>query len=64
MLGTGAFVIYFLAIPESPKWLFMKEGSQSQRGIDVINYISFVNGSEFRLRTGDIVYLNEEQSAI
>jgi hypothetical protein len=64
MLGTGAFVIYFLLIPESPKWLFMKEGSQSQRGIEVMNYISWINGSDFRLRSGDIVDLNEDESAI
>ena len=37
--GTISVIIYLILIPESPKWLFIKEGSSSKSAISVLNYI-------------------------
>lgn len=46
-LSTVSSVIYFLAIPESPKFLFAKK--RDKEGIAVLNYIAWFNRSEFRV---------------
>ena len=46
-IGSLACFIYILVIPESPRWVFMKQGSNSQEGIAILNYIAWFNGSEF-----------------
>ena len=49
MVGSVAIVMYMLIVPESPKWLFFKEGASSQRGIDALNFIAWFNGSKYRV---------------
>ena len=49
MVGTVAIVLYMILVPESPKWLFFKEGASSKRGIDALNYIAWMNGSMYRV---------------
>ena len=44
-----ACILFFAIIPESPKWLFMKRGRNSQEGIKTLNYIAKFNGSKKRL---------------
>jgi hypothetical protein len=44
-IGTVACLLYLLIIPESPRWLFVKYGSNSQEAIKVLNYIAKFNGS-------------------
>lgn len=46
-VGALSSVLYLLFIPESPKWLFMKKGSNCQEGIAVLNYIAWFNGSKY-----------------
>jgi hypothetical protein len=41
--GLVAFISYVLFIPESPRWLFQKEGPKSQNGINTLNYIAMIN---------------------
>ena len=41
-------LLYFLIIPESPRWLFM-QNSNSREGIIALNYISWFNGSNVRI---------------
>ena len=48
-VGTVASVLYLLIVPESPRWLFNKYGSNSPRGIEVMNYIARFNGSRKRV---------------
>lgn len=47
--GTFLTIIYLIIIPESPKWLFIKEGSNSKQAIEILNYIAWFNGSDFRV---------------
>ena len=47
--GTSLIIFYLIIIPESPKWLFIKEGSSSKKAIDILNYIAWFNGSDFRV---------------
>ena len=47
VVGLINCVLYLLLIPESPKWLFMKKGSNSQEAIAVLNYIAWFNSSTF-----------------
>ena len=47
--GTFLTMIYLIIIPESPKWLFIKEGSNSKKAIEILNYIAWFNGSDFRV---------------
>ena len=44
-LGIAASILYLLAIPESPKWLFLKKGADCQEAIANLNYIAWFNGS-------------------
>lgn len=46
LLGFVAGILYLLLIPESPKWIFMKQGPRSKEGIEKINYIARFNGSK------------------
>ena len=45
IVGAISSALYLLLIPESPKWLFMKQGSNSQEAIAVLNYIAWFNSS-------------------
>lgn len=36
-------------IPESPRWLFLKKGTNNKQAIDVLNYIAWFNGSKLRV---------------
>ena len=47
--GTLSIIIYLLFIPESPKWLFVKEGASSKKAINILNYIAWFNNSEYRI---------------
>lgn len=47
--GCLATVLYLAFIPESPKWIFLMEGPESPYGIEVLNYIAWFNGSEYRV---------------
>ena len=38
-----------LIVPESPKWLLMKEGINSQKAISTLNWIAKFNGTKFRV---------------
>jgi MFS family permease len=48
-LGLIALILFSLVIPESPKWLFMKFGTNCQEAINILNYIAWFNGSELRV---------------
>ena len=48
-MGTLCIIIYLLFIPESPKWLFEKEGTSSKKAITILNYIAWFNNSEYRV---------------
>jgi len=48
-LSVFALLFFALVIPESPKWLFMKKGTNSQDAINILNYIAWFNGSELRV---------------
>jgi MFS family permease len=47
-LSVVGGIIFFFIIPESPKYLFMKD-SKSKKAIDNMNFIAWFNGSKFRL---------------
>lgn len=49
IVGTVAVLLYFLIIPESPKWLFFVEGPDSKRAKDNLNLIAWMNGSRYRV---------------
>lgn len=49
LLDCTAFLILILLIPESPHWLFIKKGSNSQRAIQILNYIGSFNGSQTKV---------------
>jgi len=42
--GAVAIVLYIIFVPESPKWLFITEGTNSTKGIKMLNYIAWMNG--------------------
>ena len=46
--ATAASALYIALIPESPRYLFMKDPN-SQEGIKVLNYIAWFNGSMYRV---------------
>ena len=48
-LGLFALLLFSLVIPESPKWLFMKKGTNSREAINILNYIAWFNGCELRV---------------
>ena len=45
--GIVATILYLALIPESPRWLF--QNGRDEEGIEVMNYIASVNGSEKRI---------------
>ena len=45
VIGAITCVLYIVLIPESPQWLFMNKGSNSQQAISILNYIAKFNGS-------------------
>lgn len=47
-LGVVAIVLYIVVVPESPRWLLLKD-PRSQRGKDILNYIAKFNGSKKRV---------------
>lgn len=47
-IGATACLLFFIAIPESPRYLFMKD-PQSLQAIKILNYISWFNGCEKRI---------------
>ena len=48
VFGTIACIIFMFIIPESPRYLFMKD-PQSKKAIDILNYIAWFNGSTKRI---------------
>lgn len=48
ILGTVATFLYILVVPESPRWLFLKD-PQSAEGKKVLNYIAWFNGSKKKI---------------
>lgn len=52
-LGAIASAVYLMVLPESPIYYFINEGNKSKRGIDVLNYIATINGSDERFVYGD-----------
>ena len=48
-VGLAATILYFLLVPETPTWHFLKDGTNSQDGIAVLNYIAWLNGVEYRV---------------
>jgi len=48
-VGTAASLLYLAIIPESPKWLFLQDGTKSEKAIQNLNYIAWFNGSEMRV---------------
>jgi len=48
-LGAVMFVAYCLVVPESPRWLFQRDGPKSKEAINVLNYIAWFNGSSKRI---------------
>ena len=64
-MGLVATCLYTLFVPESPRWLFMNN-SNSKEGIEILNYIAWFNGSNFRVpadatmdQVGQVVKENE-----
>lgn len=47
-VGLGAFGLYLLFVPESPRWLLMKD-PHSKEAIKILNYIAWFNGSKLRV---------------
>jgi len=45
ILGAICCVLYMVVAPESPQWLILKNGSNSQQAIAILNYIARFNGS-------------------
>lgn len=54
LLGVVAYVLFLFVVPESPRYLFMKN-PQSEEGIKVLNYISWFNGSKKRVPSGSVM---------
>lgn len=48
-LGLFALILFAMIIPESPKWLFMKKGTNCRDAINILNYIAWFNGSPLRV---------------
>ena len=46
-MGVGGIVLYFLVVPESPRYLFMNK--KSKEAIKVLNYIAWFNFSKLRI---------------
>lgn len=49
VIGVITCALYIILVPESPQWLFMNKGSNSQQAISVLNYIAKFNGSKNRI---------------
>ena len=49
IIGAITCVLYIILVPESPQWLFMNKGSNSQEAIAILNYIAKFNGSKHRI---------------
>ena len=47
--GFVGCILFIVFIPESPRWLFLRKGVNSQEAINVFNYIAWFNGSEMRV---------------
>lgn len=50
IIQTIGVFLYFLVVPESPRWLFLN--GKNEQAIDVLNYISRFNGSSYKLAKG------------
>ena len=65
--GFTGCVLFALFIPESPRWLFLQKGTNSQEAIKALNYIAWFNGSPKRVpsdATFDLIgQVIEEQNA-
>ena len=49
IVGAICCTLYMLVAPESPQWLILKKGSNSQQAIAILNYIARFNGSAYRI---------------
>lgn len=47
-VGLAATVLYMVLIPDSPRWLLMRDPN-SQEGIKALNFIAWFNGSQYRI---------------
>ena len=54
VMGVVAYFLFLVIVPESPRYLFMKN-PQSEAGIKVLNYISWFNGSRKRVPLGSVM---------
>jgi len=59
IIGFVASILYLIIIPESPKWLIIRQGPKSQKAIKILNYIAWFNGSTFRVPSNTKIYLLE-----
>ena len=48
ILGIIASLLFMIFVPESPRHLFMGD-SKSPQGINILNYMAWMNGSKFRV---------------
>ena len=46
-MGVGGVVLYFLVVPESPRFLLMNR--KTKQAINVLNYIAWFNLSKLRI---------------
>jgi len=53
-----ALILYFFIVPESPKFLLMNDPT-SEKGIDIINYISRFNGKKYQITKGSIMDIEQ-----
>lgn len=61
LVGTIAYILSMLLLPESPKWLIYR--GREAEAIDVLNYIAKVNGSEFRFPKDNTITFLESMMA-
>ena len=59
LIGILACILYMAFIPESPFWLIVNEGENSQKAISNLNYIAMFNGSSYRIPTDTLIALKE-----
>lgn len=60
IIGWVASILYLIIIPESPKWLIIREGPRSKQAIKILNYIAWFNGSTYRVPSNTKIDLLEK----